>query len=195
VTCPETPGWLEAGTLSRIGDGGSGELYSVLEQMPPEIRTVLSKFPKVINASKRLPEVKHTVVHIIETTGRPVAAKFQQLDPVKLAAAKADFLQIGESQLLCEFSTGRARPLVPAVFRQEVFQAMQNLAHPGIHATKRLISARFVWPAMCRDCVQMWWHTAETACGVHVVSQKGSVLHRRNPYRYQKDSLCTCTWT
>jgi hypothetical protein len=64
---------LEAGTLARIGNGscgsGSGELYSVLEQTPPEIRAVLSKFPEVINASKRLPEVKHTVVHIIETTG------------------------------------------------------------------------------------------------------------------------------
>jgi hypothetical protein len=66
---------------------------------------------------------------------------------------------IGESQLLCDFSTGRARPLVPAEFWPEVCQAMHNLAHLGIRAM-RLISARFVWPAMaadvaahCRDCV------------------------------------------
>jgi hypothetical protein len=105
---------LEAGTLARIGDGsrgGGGELYSVLEQTPPEIRAVLSKFPEVINTSKRLPEVKHAVVHIIETTGRPVAAKFWRLDLVKLAAAKADFLQMERDGIIRRSNSPWASPL------------------------------------------------------------------------------------
>jgi transposase InsO family protein len=53
------------------------------------------------------------------------------------------------------------RPLVPAAYRQKVFAAMHAPAHPGIRASKRLISRRFVWPGLsrdvanfCRDCIQ-----------------------------------------
>jgi hypothetical protein len=52
-----------------------------------------------------------------------------------------------------------ARPVVPVSFRQQVFSSGHNIAHPGIRASKRLISARFVWRKMgsqiaelCRDC-------------------------------------------
>jgi hypothetical protein len=52
-----------------------------------------------------------------------------------------------------------ARPVVPVSFRQQVFSSGHNITHPGIRASKRLISARFVWRKMgsqiaelCRDC-------------------------------------------
>ncbi len=52
------------------------------------------------------------------------------------------------------------RPLVPAALRRRVFDQLHGIAHPGVRATRRLIAARFVWPAMaadiavwCRDCV------------------------------------------
>jgi cleavage and polyadenylation specificity factor subunit 1 len=61
--------------------------------------------------------------------------------------------------LLCDVSTGVPRPLVPMQHR-EVFQAVHGLAHPGTRASRRLISARFVWrscakdiTAWCKDCV------------------------------------------
>jgi cleavage and polyadenylation specificity factor subunit 1 len=44
--------------------------------------------------------------------------------------------------------------------REKVFQAVHGLAHPGTRASRRLISARFVWrscakdiTAWCKDCV------------------------------------------
>ena len=61
--------------------------------------------------------------------------------------------------MLCDVSTGVPRPLVPTSWRPAIFSAVHNLAHPGVRATRRLISGRFVWSKMatdvaqwCRDC-------------------------------------------
>jgi hypothetical protein len=62
-------------------------------------------------------------------------------------------------QLLVDTSSGVLRPLVPAALRRRLFDSIHGLAHPGIRATTRLISSRFLWPklasdvaAWCRDC-------------------------------------------
>jgi hypothetical protein len=56
---------------------------------------------------------------------------------------------------------GITRPLVPLEERPAVFHAIHNVAHPGICATKRMLTAHFVWKgvgkdvaAMCRECQQ-----------------------------------------
>ncbi len=61
--------------------------------------------------------------------------------------------------ILVDTSSGVFRPLVPAGFCQPIFDAIHGLAHPGIRASKRLISSRFLWPglasqvaAWCRNC-------------------------------------------
>jgi transposase InsO family protein len=68
---------------------------------------------------------------------------------------------MGSHKLLCDVSTGAVRPLVPPAFRRQVFDSVHSIAHPGTRATRRMLSARFVWPKMatdisswCRDCVE-----------------------------------------
>ncbi len=66
-------------------------------------------------------------------------------------------LQIHGADVLCDVSTGVARPMVPAACRSAVFAAIHGLAHPGIRATRCLVSSRFVWhgcavAGWCRDC-------------------------------------------
>ncbi|GFR76562.1 Pol polyprotein [Elysia marginata] len=39
---------------------------------------------------------------------------------------------INNSSLLCDVSTGQPRPLVPQSFQRHVFEAINNLAHPGV---------------------------------------------------------------
>jgi predicted aspartyl protease len=107
---------VEAGTLTRIGDqlrsgGGGGELFSVLEDTPPAIRELLGRYPEVVNPSHKLPPVKHAVEHVIVTTGRPVTAKFRRLDAAKLAAAKAEFLQMERDSIIRRSSSPWASPL------------------------------------------------------------------------------------
>jgi Integrase zinc binding domain len=64
---------------------------------------------------------------------------------------KVKLLKCSHYQLLCDFSTSSPRPLVPASLRKAVFAAIHGVAHPGIRASRRLISARFVWPKMSAD--------------------------------------------
>ena len=65
------------------------------------------------------------------------------LQPVPFGAA--------EVTLLCDVSTGRPRPLVPATFRRAVFDVVHNPSHPSIRSTKTLIAAKFVWPGLQRQ--------------------------------------------
>merc|ERR1712015_461014 len=64
--------------------------------------------------------------------------------------------------LLCDESTGRLRPFVPANFRRTVFDVLHNLSLPGIQATKKLVAGKFVWPKLATDVVK--WARACPRC-------------------------------
>ena len=64
-------------------------------------------------------------------------------------------VEVSGVQLWCDTSAGRIRPLVPSTQRKAVFQVIHDLAHPGIRATKRLVTSRFVWPG-CSSDVATW---------------------------------------
>ena len=56
-----------------------------------------------------------------------------------------------DGTLLCDMSTGTPRPYVPEPFRRVVFDTLHSLAHPGVHATQRLVTACYVWPEINAD--------------------------------------------
>jgi hypothetical protein len=85
--------------------------------------------------------------------------------PSTLQATKSSLavraVQVEGASLLCDVARGITRPLVPLADRAAVFHAIHTMAHPGICATKHMVTARFVWKgvgkdmaAMCRDCQQ-----------------------------------------
>jgi transposase InsO family protein len=76
-------------------------------------------------------------------------------------------LQNGQ-QLVGDLSTGSFRPLVPEPYRRRVFDSLHGMAHPGVKATKRLVSARYVWPGLAAD-VSAW-------CKQCVGCQRGKVI-------------------
>ena len=57
--------------------------------------------------------------------------------------------------LLCDVSTGLARPVVPASWRRSVFEAVHGLSHPGVKPSVRLVAAKFVWHGLKKD-VRTW---------------------------------------
>ena len=71
-----------------------------------------------------------------------------QLEKVPLA------LSDGVS-ITCDMSTGVQRPYVPESFRRAIFDSLHSLSHPGIRATQRLVTSRFVWPSINTD-VRKW---------------------------------------
>jgi cleavage and polyadenylation specificity factor subunit 1 len=86
-----------------------------------------------------------------------IAVRQQQCPTVQMLVTSSSlsvkYLPVGDKMLLCDFSTGSARPLIPAADRHNIFELLLGLAHPGIRATKRLLAKRVVWKGMwCRDC-------------------------------------------
>lgn len=87
-------------------------------------------------------------------------------------------------QLLCDTSTGVDRPLVPATCRRAVFDHVHGAGHPGMRATRRLVSSRFVWTGLAkqvsqwtRECVPC--QSAKTYKHVHLRAEPIPVPSRR----------------
>jgi Integrase core domain/Integrase zinc binding domain len=69
-------------------------------------------------------------------------------------------VEVAGVQLLCDVSAAVLRPLVPVQQRRAMFEALHSLSHPGIRATCRIVTARFVWRGFateigswCKECV------------------------------------------
>jgi cleavage and polyadenylation specificity factor subunit 1 len=63
--------------------------------------------------------------------------------------------------LYCETSTPQPRSFITTPFRQ-VFDTLHGLSQPGANATVKLVSQRFVWPGVGKDCRA--WARACTPC-------------------------------
>lgn len=63
-----------------------------------------------------------------------------------------------KTTLLCDVSTGTARPVVPKAWRRQVFEAVHNLSHPSIRATRKQVASKFVWHGLHKD-VGAWAKT------------------------------------
>jgi cleavage and polyadenylation specificity factor subunit 1 len=102
-------------------------------------------------------------------------AEHQKRCQVTLQATKSSFLQLRAVEvmgaiLLCDFSTGIPRPLIPVEDREKVFNAFHGLAHAGTRATRHLIAARAVWRGMNSD-VAAWVQDYQGCCRGKVTAQ------------------------
>jgi hypothetical protein len=70
---------------------------------------------------------------------------------VKSTALRILRVNVGGVNLLCDMSTASPRPLVPEKWRWKIFKVVHELAHPGVRATKRLITSRFLWRGCTTD--------------------------------------------
>lgn len=53
--------------------------------------------------------------------------------------------------IVCEVSTDSARPYLTEKFRRLAYDWIHNLSHPGIKASRKLVSDRYFWPNMNKD--------------------------------------------
>jgi hypothetical protein len=97
-------------------------------------------------------------------------AGHQKRGQVTLQATKSSSLQLRAVEvmgagLLCNFSTGVPRPLIPVEDIQKVFNAFHGHGHAGMRATRRLIvaRARAVWRGMNSD-VAAWVRDCQACC-------------------------------
>ena len=60
-------------------------------------------------------------------------------------------LPFSSGTILCVVTTSTSPPYIPSSFRPTVFASLHNLLHPGICATQKLLTERFVWPGISKD--------------------------------------------
>jgi hypothetical protein len=59
------------------------------------------------------------------------------------------------ASLLCDSACDITRPWVPLVERAAIFHTIHSVAHPGICATKCMMTACFVWKGVGKDVAAM----------------------------------------
>ncbi|KAG7301804.1 hypothetical protein JYU34_014833 [Plutella xylostella] len=76
--------------------------------------------------------------------------KGSALKLVKVTTPHADL------PVYCDTSTDdhHQRPYLTPSFRRIAFDTLHNLSHPGVKATVKLVTQRFVWPGIRKDCRQ-----------------------------------------
>ncbi|MEG2138194.1 MAG: reverse transcriptase domain-containing protein, partial [Oscillospiraceae bacterium] len=124
-----------------------------------------------------------------------VAVNFTEMATAQLACPSvADMMHspslqvgttaVGAATLYGDVSTGGFRPLVPVALRRTVYDSLHAPAHPGARASRRLVSARFVWPGLAAD-VTRWaaeclnCQRAKVTKHVHLPPEKIALPDRR----------------
>ena len=103
---------------------------------------------------------------------------------------------VHQQSLCCDISGGRRRPVVPLAWQKKVFDTLRSLAHPGIRASRRLISSRLIWRGMAAD-VSRWCRECAACQKAKITSQPSAPVHPIPvPARRFSHILCTVyTWT
>ena len=68
---------------------------------------------------------------------------------------KLELFKLPGLEIVCETATGTNRPYIAEPLRRNIFDALHNLSHPGVRATRKLITARYFWPSINKD-VSHW---------------------------------------
>ena len=58
---------------------------------------------------------------------------------------------ISDAEVYFETSTEVMRPFIPSPMRRSIFDAIHGLSHPGIRATRKLLTSKFFWPNLNSD--------------------------------------------
>ena len=75
---------------------------------------------------------------------------------------QATQIPTSEETIICNISTGVPRPFIPTKFRHNIFNSLHSLFYPSIRATRRLITARYVWHNINSDVCK--WAQSCTVC-------------------------------
>ena len=137
-----------------------------ISQFTTDIRHIHGKQNPVADALSRVD------IHALSTPTMidfNLIAQAQHNDPAltSLRASSSlrlqDFpLPFSSGTILCDVTTSTPRPYIPPSFRPAVFASLHNLSHPGIRATQKLLTERFVWPGINKDVRQ--WTRSCTHC-------------------------------
>lgn len=81
-----------------------------------------------------------------------------------------------DRQIYCDTSHNRVRPFITKKLRATFLQSTHNLSHPGRTSTTRMMTERFIWPGIRKDC---------TNFAKNCISCQKSKVHRHTRSEFQ----------
>jgi len=125
-----------------------------ISQFTTDIRHVKGKNNVVANALSRTEEI-HRAINI-EELAKMQDEELREIMRNKQLGIKLKKIPIPgtDKQILCDTDTGKPRPYVTQRFRRQIFTTIHGLAHPGIRATVKLITARYIWRDIKSNCAK-----------------------------------------
>lgn len=153
--------------FQKNSDKCSPRQYSQLEfisQFTTDLQHISGMTNVVADCLSRISSISQPLNMTELAIAQQKDAELQAILQDDKASLKLQLVDIpGETtKIYCDVQHGRSRPFVPTAFRRKVFDNLHNLCHPGVRATTKLVSQRFVWPNMDRDCRQ--WTRACPRC-------------------------------
>lgn len=134
-----------------------------ISQFSTDIRYVSGPQNIVADALSRIEEITRAIDYDALASSQEKDCELQELldegSSLKLEKVKSEYL---DRPLYCDVSTSSPRPFVTTSFRRQVFDSLHQLSHPGAKATTKLVSQRFVWPGIRKDCRR--WASECTDC-------------------------------
>ena len=129
-----------------------------ISQFTTDIRHVAGEDNVVADALSRIEELAPTLDFEALAAAQVNDRELQQyLDGEVESALQLKLVRIPgtESSVFCDISTRTARPFITEEFREAAFKTVHRLSHPGVKATVKLVTQRYIWPSIKNDC-RLW---------------------------------------
>jgi len=142
-----------------------------ISQFSTDIRHIFGQENIVADTLSRVEAITTRVAHDALAAAEADDEEMPALLVSTTALQLEKFLIPGTSvELYFDTSCGKQRPHIPAPSRRKIFNYLHSLSHPPIKATAKLVSQRFVWPAIQKDC--RTWNRAGHLCQRSKVSRQ-----------------------
>ena len=179
---------------TQLGSPRQCRHLDYIGQLTTDIRHISGADNVVADALSRVEELELSIDY------QALAAAQEQDQELRELRQGTTSLQFKQIQIpgttvpvTCDVSTPAARPFVTPQYRKAAFNSVHRLSHPGVKATAKLVTQRFVWPSVKADCRK--WARACIECQRSKVSRHVSAAVGLSPHHQRDSSTCTWMWS
>lgn len=125
--------------------------FSIIAEYTTDIRHIDGKKNLVADALSRINSVSGTHINWEDFAACQSQDPFIQGLSGAITSIKSAYVERDNAAILCDVSTGCARPVVPRSWVLKVMGLFHRLNHGGMAPTTRAIQSEFVWHSMKKD--------------------------------------------